>query len=85
MLRTQISLTEDERRLLHVEASRSGLSMSELIRRAVVAVYGDRRSTEDDVRALRRSAGGWVRDDDVDGAAYVEGIRTGRRLDELTR
>ena len=85
MLRTQVSLGEDERRLLDEEAARSGLSMSELVRRAVTATYGGMRSAELDLARLQRSAGAWDRHDDVDGEAYVEQLRSGRRLDDLRR
>ncbi len=79
MLRTQISLTSEERQLLDAEAARTGQSIAALIRAAVGAVYGSQRSLEDDLAAIRESAGTW-QDRDVDGAAYVERLRSGRRL-----
>jgi hypothetical protein len=64
VLRTQICLTEEERRALD----------------AVDAVYGSERSTEHDLAAMRRGSGSW-RDRGEDGAAWVERLRSGRRLD----
>ncbi|WP_308798959.1 ribbon-helix-helix protein, CopG family [Agromyces silvae] len=82
MLRTQISLTDEERQLLDEEVKRTGRSMSSLIRDAVTKVYGPRRDLEADLRAIDEAAGAW-RDRDEDGEAYVERLRSGRRLDEV--
>lgn len=82
MQRTQISLTAEERRLLDVEAARTGRSISALIREAVTTAYGARRNANDDLAAMREARGAW-RDRDIDGAEYVERLRSGRRLDDM--
>lgn len=79
MLRTQISLTEADRRLLDAEAARTGRSLSALIRHAVGATYGSGRSTAEDLVAMRDGFGCW-QDRGVDGAAWVEQRRSGARL-----
>jgi hypothetical protein len=79
MLRTQISLTMEERRLLDGVAARTGRSIAALIRDAVKLAYGSERSAEQDLAALRQAAGAWE-DRSFDGAEYVERLRSGRRL-----
>jgi hypothetical protein len=82
MQRTQISLTPEERRLLDAEATRTGRSISALIRDAVTVVYGPKRDSQADRRAIQAAFGAWG-DRDFDGEEYVERIRDGRRLDDV--
>jgi hypothetical protein len=79
MQRTQISLTKEERRTLDEAARRTGRSIAALIREAVDTVYGSDRAATDDLATMRTAFGSWA-DRDVDSAALVEGIRSGRRL-----
>lgn len=79
MMRTQISLNPEDRRLLDAESARTGQSISALIRNAVELAYGTQRSSVDDIDLLRQGFGAW-QDRDIDGAAWVEGLRSGARL-----
>lgn len=83
MLRTQISLTPEERRLLDREAARTGRSISSLIREAVSARYGESRDLDSDRRIIESASGAWDARSE-DGASYVEQLRSGRRLDRAS-
>ncbi len=84
MNRTQISLTEDDRRLLDEQSARTGRSISDLIRRAVQIVYGQERSATEDVARMRRGFGSW-QNHAVDGEEWVELRRSGARLEPRDR
>jgi Arc/MetJ-type ribon-helix-helix transcriptional regulator len=73
VMRTQITLNDEEVELLDHVAMESGASRSELIRRAIRATYGT-RSKEARLAALKRSAGSWQRRD-FTGADYVDAVR----------
>lgn len=79
MQRTQISLGADERALLDAEASRTGRSIASLIREAVTRSYGSARDADEDIRAIDFAAGAWGIEY-IDGASYVEQLRSGGRL-----
>lgn len=81
MHRTQISLDDEDRRLLDAESRRTGRSMSALIRDAVREVYAP-RDVEGQLQRLDDAAGSWPADT-PDGADYVEAIRTGNRWQDL--
>jgi predicted DNA-binding protein len=78
MLRTQISLTIEARRALDRASAQTGRSISALIREAVETVYGIERSTDDDLAAMRTAFGSWT-DSDIDGAQWVDRVRSAAR------
>lgn len=84
MHRTQITLTDAQYLRLHQESARTGLSLAELIRRALDQRYG---SVSDAARRrlLESAFGSWA-DRDETGAEYVERVRSGtaRRLRNTT-
>ena len=77
--RTQITLTDEQYELLRSESRQRGLSLSELVRRALDRSYGtvDRDAQH---AALQDSFAAWS--DGDDGARSVEALRRGmqRRL-----
>lgn len=82
MQRTQISLTDEERQALDAVSARTGRSVAALIRDAVDVMYGARRTAEADLAVMRRAFGTW-RDREMDGAGWVERLRSGHRIDDL--
>ena len=73
--RTQITLTDEQYSRLLGESGRTGLSLSELMRRAVDRAFGA-LGPDEILLALDESFGSWT-DRDYDGAEYVEGLRRG--------
>jgi hypothetical protein len=83
--RTQITLTDHQYLMLKQESSFSGVSIAELVRRAISYQYG--KACEDSVQVLQQTAGAWANDRE-NGAAYVDRLRPGigarlaRRVDD---
>ena len=80
MQRTQISLSDDDRRVLDAVARRTGLSMSALIRDAIHTTYG--RVGEDDRVRTALTATFDVVDAAASGEELVDRVRSGARLAE---
>ena len=81
--RTQIYLTRSERNALDRVQQESGVTQSELVRRAIDRVYlgRERLTRAERLRIARAAAGAWAERDET-GAAYVERVRS-RRLARL--
>ena len=75
--RTQLTLSDEQYKRLTALARRTGVSLAELVRRAVDRAYGA------DAAALDDSFGAW-KGRSFDGEQYVERLRRGlrRRLEE---
>jgi hypothetical protein len=73
--RTQITLTDAQYARLQEESDRSGLSLAELVRRALDDRYGPPQA-EELLEAIKYAFGSWT-DRDFDGEAYVEALRHG--------
>jgi metal-responsive CopG/Arc/MetJ family transcriptional regulator len=80
--RTQIYLSKAQAAALDREARRTGTTRSHLIREAIEARYGVRQDRDRIEGALRATAGLW-KDRTESGTAYVERLRTGRRLRQI--
>lgn len=85
--RTQITLSDEQYMRLQTESAQTGLSLAELIRRAVDDAYGV-LSIEEKLRLIDEGAGLWADRDDLprDGVEYVEQLRgpgLGERLRSL--
>jgi len=80
LTRTQVSLSDDDRRVLDAVSSRTGLSMSALIRDAIHATYGGLGHAEATRRALAATFG--AVSTELDGRELVESLRSGSRLSD---
>lgn len=81
MERTQIYLSAEEQEALDRRAEESGQTRSHVIHEAIAA-YLQQPTPSQVEEALLASAGAWKNrkgPDAVDGATYVERLRTGRR------
>jgi len=81
MERTQIYLSKAQAAALDREARRIGTTRSHLIREAIDARYGEVADGDRIRRALRATAGLW-KDRAGTGEAYVDQLRSGRRLSD---
>lgn len=81
--RTQIYLTRAEATALDREAKRTGRTRSHLIREAIDDRYLVGQQPDELCAGLRAAFGAW-KDRTMSGAEFVESLRTGARLDELT-
>lgn len=75
--RTQITLTDAQYERLQSESERTGLSMAELVRRAIDRTYTPDDDVERRLAGLRASAGVWAdRDDMGDTVEWLRSLRT---------
>lgn len=84
MLRTQISLSEEDVELLDRLERATGASRAELIRRAVREQYGVTSSLDERKDRARRAFGAW-KGRRFTGEEYVRAIRSGDMNENLRR
>jgi hypothetical protein len=83
MKRTQLYLHENVWKALHIRSRQQGISISELVRRAVNDKYG--KSPKDRQRAMQALVGLRKNRHDLgDSTAYIRRLRKGRRLRRLS-
>jgi hypothetical protein len=84
MRRTQLYLEDDLWAALHVQSRQSGLSISELVRRALRDRYFDPQLKRSE--AMQGIVGIWKdRPDMADSEAYIRRLRKGERLRRIRR
>jgi plasmid stability protein len=81
MKRTQLYLDDDMWKALHIRASQSGQTVSEIVRRALRAKYAGAGSRRDAMQAFVGIRKG--RRDLPDTDAYVRQLRKGDRIERL--
>lgn len=86
--RTQVYLTRSERSVLERVHKETGVTLSELVRRAIDRAYlGRKHLTRDErLKIANAAAGAWTGRGET-GAEYVERLRSGRlaRLNTRTK
>lgn len=84
MIRTQISLSQEDVDLLDQLERATGASRAELIRRALREHYGITSSLDDRKQRARRAFGAW-KNRRFTGDEYVRAIRSGDMNENLRR
>jgi uncharacterized protein YciW len=86
--RTQVYLTRSERSALARIRRKTGVTLSELVRRAIDRVYLEREhlTRDERLKIANAAAGAWTGRTET-GAEYVERLRSGRvsRLHKQTK
>lgn len=83
MMRTQVTLTVEGRRLLDAEAVWTGRSTSPLIRDAAPRACSSVGNADADSRVIDASLGAWG-ERGIDGEANVTNLRSGSRMGEAS-
>jgi hypothetical protein len=82
MKRTQLYLDENVWKALHIRSWQQGVSISELVRRAVSDKYG--KSPKDRQKAMQALVGLRKNRPDLDSTAHIRRLRKGKRLTRLS-
>jgi hypothetical protein len=83
--RTQIYLTKAQAVALDREARRTGTTRSHLIREAIEERYGTPGADRDRIRRVLEATAGLWKGREETGVEYVERMRSGRRLRDVTQ
>jgi hypothetical protein len=84
MKRTQLYLQDDLWKALHIESRQNGVSISELVRRAITEKYAS--SPAERKKAMTAFVGLWKNRSDLpDSETYVRRLRKGKRLARISR
>lgn len=82
--RTQIYLSKAQAAALDNEARRTGTTRSHLIREAIEARYGNAGNDRDRIRQVLEATAGLWSDREETGTEYVDRMRSGRRLQDVS-